>query len=105
MNQSLQQNWTLMASHGMVLFYIAANPDSTMREIAEALALTERRIARIVRDLADAEMLQIQKMGRRNFYRVNGSASFRHPTLSHVKLSAFVKALSDGLEEQTKATV
>ena len=94
MEQGLKQNWTLMASHGVVLFYIAASPDKTMREMAEALELTERRIVRIVRDLSDAGMLEVTKSGRRNVYRVNEDASFRHPTLSHVKLSALVQALA-----------
>jgi DNA-binding MarR family transcriptional regulator len=94
MEYGLKQNWTLMASHGVVLFYIAANPDKTMREMAEALELTERRIVRIVRDLSDAGMLEVTKSGRRNVYRVNEDASFRHPTLSHVKLSAIVHALA-----------
>jgi hypothetical protein len=98
---SLQQNWTLMASHGVVLFYIAANPDSTMREMAEQLDLTERRIARIVRDLSEAGMLEIQKVGRRNSYRVNEAAHFRHPTLSHLKLSAFVEAVRGRVGEAT----
>ena len=35
------KNWNLMATHGIVLFYIAANPDSTMRQMSEALSLTD----------------------------------------------------------------
>ena len=86
-------SWTLMASHGVVLFYIAANPTATMREMSEALDLTERRIARIVKDLSEAEMLRIVRCGRRNSYEVNEEASFRDPTLSHVKLSSIVDAV------------
>lgn len=82
-----------MASHGVVLFYIAANPTATMREMSEALDLTERRIARIVKDLSDAEMLRIVRCGRRNSYEVNEEASFRDPTLTHVKLSLVVDAV------------
>jgi hypothetical protein len=46
-----------MNSHGIVLFYIAANPLSTMRRMAEALGLTERRVARIIGDLIEAGLL------------------------------------------------
>ena len=105
MDYSLQQNWTLMASHGVVLFYIAANPDSTMREMAEQLDLTERRIARIVRDLSEAGMLEIKKIGRRNSYRVNEAAHFRHPTLSHLKLAAFVEAVTRRADDGTRPPV
>ncbi len=91
------KNWNLMATHGIVLFYIAANPDSTMRQMSEALSLTERRIAQVVRDLADAELLNVKRNGRRNSYSVNLDAGFRHPTLSHITLGKFVEVLSGTL--------
>jgi DNA-binding IscR family transcriptional regulator len=88
------KNWNLMATHGVVLFYIAANPEATMRQMSEALNLTERRIAQVVRDLAEAELLTVERNGRRNSYSVNPDAHFRHPTLSHITLGHFVKMLS-----------
>ena len=88
------KDWNLMATHGVVLFYIAANPESTMRQMAESLSLTERRIAQVVRDLADADLLTVRRNGRRNSYTVNPDANFRHPTLSHIRLGHFVKMLS-----------
>lgn len=93
MREGLNDSWTLMASHGVVLFYIAANPNATMREMAEPLMLTERRITGIIRDLSGAGMIEVAKVGRRNSYRVKGEAYFRHPTLSHIKLQTFVDAL------------
>jgi DNA-binding IscR family transcriptional regulator len=90
----VSKNWNLMATHGVVLFYIAANPDATMRQMSESLNLTERRIAQVVRDLADADLLTVTRSGRRNSYSVNPDAKFRHPTLSHITLGRFVKMLS-----------
>lgn len=92
--------WNLMATHGVVLFYIAANEDSTMREMSEELGITERRIAQVVRDLADANFLVVNKEGRRNSYSVNLEANFRHPTLSHIRLKRFVDALRAGEKEK-----
>jgi DNA-binding MarR family transcriptional regulator len=88
------RNWNLMATHGIVLFYIAANPNSTMRQMSEALDLTERRIAQVVRDLSDAKLIEVRRQGRRNSYSVNPEARFRHPTLSHITLDKFVKMLA-----------
>lgn len=88
------KNWNLMATHGVVLFYIAANPEATMRQMSESLNLTERRIAQVVRDLAEAELLTVERNGRRNSYSVNPDAHFRHPTLSHITLGRFVQMLS-----------
>jgi DNA-binding transcriptional regulator GbsR (MarR family) len=90
----MTKNWNLMATHGVVLFYIAANPDSTMRQMSESLNLTERRIAQVVRDLSDANLLEVTRVGRRNSYSVNPAANFRHPTLSHITLGKFVKVLT-----------
>jgi DNA-binding MarR family transcriptional regulator len=91
------KNWNLMATHGIVLFYIAANSESTMRQMSEALSLTERRIAQVVRDLSEAELLNVTRNGRRNSYSVNPNAGFRHPTLSHITLGKFVEVLSGTL--------
>jgi hypothetical protein len=88
------KNWNLMATHGVVLFYIAANPDATMRQMSESLNLTERRIAQVVRDLSEADLLTVSRNGRRNSYSVNPEAKFRHPTLSHISLGRFVTMLS-----------
>jgi hypothetical protein len=90
----VSKNWNLMATHGVVLFFIAGNPDATMRQMSESLNLTERRIAQVVRDLAEADLLTVKRQGRRNSYAVNPDASFRHPTLSHIRLSHFVKMIT-----------
>jgi hypothetical protein len=99
------KNWNLMATHGIVLFYIAANPESTMREMSESLNLTERRIAQVVRDLADGDYLSVTRNGRRNSYSVNPDAPFRHPTLSHVTLGKFVEMISGSLPVALVASV
>jgi predicted transcriptional regulator len=90
-----------MATHGIVLFFLAANPDSTMREMSEALGVTERRIAQVVRDLADEDLIKVTRRGRRNSYTINPEARFRHPTLSHVKLGSFVSVVRKGAPESS----
>ena len=89
----MSKEWTLMATHGVVLFYIVARPNVTMRQMSEALSLTERRIAQVVRDLAAAGLIDVKKEGRRNSYSVNRNAHFRHSTLSHIPLGRFVDTL------------
>jgi DNA-binding MarR family transcriptional regulator len=90
-----------MATHGIVLFFVAANPDSTMRQMSEALGVTERRIAQVVRDLADEDLIKVTRRGRRNSYTVNPEARLRHPTLSHVKLGSFVSVLTKRAPESS----
>jgi hypothetical protein len=69
-----------------------------MLQMSEALGLTERRIAQVVRDLVEGGMLDVAKKGRRNFYSVNHKAKFRHPTLSHIQLGRFVEVVSPANE-------
>lgn len=97
-----KRDWTIFSSHGTVLFYVAANPDSTLREISDVLGITERQIARIVKDLAEAEMLQVQHVGRRNSYQVNADAHLRHPTLSHIPLRQIIEAVAPLLTAEAR---
>ncbi len=91
--------WTLLTSHGHVLIYLAAEADATIREITEALGISERRVSTIIHDLEAAGMLFVTKIGRRKHYEVNQEATFRHPVLSHVKL----REVLDKLKPCTRA--
>jgi DNA-binding transcriptional regulator GbsR (MarR family) len=89
----LPRPWYLISSHGVVLLHIAGNSSPTLREMSEALGLTERRISQIVQDLAEAEYLTVERVGRRSIYQINQAASMRHPTLQHVKLGDVIELL------------
>jgi DNA-binding IscR family transcriptional regulator len=82
----LTRPWFLISTHGVVLLHIASNPGATLREMSEAVNLTERRVSQIVQDLAGEGYLTIQRVGRRSAYTINEAASMRHPTLQHVRL-------------------
>ena len=41
---SIANHWYVVSSHGAVLFYIAVNPDCTIREIADEMSLTQRTV-------------------------------------------------------------
>ena len=72
------------------MFYVASRPGMTVREVADALGLTERRISDILKDLRRAGFLWVLRIGRRNTYRLAPTATFRHPLLSHVSIEAFL---------------
>lgn len=88
-------NWTLLTSHGLVLLYVARHPDATIREIAGRLLITERRIASIIKDLVDADLLLVRRLGRRNHYTLSTEARFRHPMIEEVEFKAFVDLWRD----------
>ncbi len=80
-DMTIENHWYLVSSHGSVLFYIAVNPDCTIAEIAEAMALTRRTVWGLIGDLRRAKMLRIRKEGRRHHYSVDLDAPFKHPVL------------------------
>ena len=90
---TVERQWHLLSSHGALLFYIAAHPDSTIYNIAEGMSLTQRTVWGIIGDLRRAEMLHVRKKGRRHHYAVNLSAPFRHPVLNGLLLSDVLQEL------------
>jgi len=91
--QQTRPEWMVVSSHGMVLLHIAANPQITLRQLSDALGLSQRWAGRIVKDLAEANMLYVERRGLRNQYQVNPNANFRHPTLSHIPLARIIDAV------------
>ena len=92
---TMENHWYLVSSHGAILFYIAVNPECTIKEIAEAMSLTRRTVWGVIGDLRRAEMLQIRKEGRRHHYTVNLDAPFKHPVLNGFSLRLVLGELVD----------
>ena len=61
-----------------------------MRDVAEAVGITERAVQQIVHDLVEGHYVEKEKVGRRNRYRVVRSSHFRHELEADVSLGAFV---------------
>jgi len=70
--------WSFLTNYGLVLTYIGRHPDSTGREIAGAVGITERAVRKIVNELRTAGYLEPEKVGRRNRYRVNATQPLRY---------------------------
>ena len=72
-------SWTFLTNHTQVLLCIAQNSsDIRLRDIAQMVGITERAVQRIVADLAAAGIIERRRIGRRNRYLVNRSATMRH---------------------------
>lgn len=83
-------DWTFLTNHGHVLVALARDPDARMRDVADAVGITERAVQQIVRDLLLQGYLEKEKLGRRNRYEVTRRAHFRHPLESGVTLGQFL---------------
>ena len=94
MKQNGERPWNLWSRQGSVLLYIALSPDSTVKDIATSMGLTQRSVWDHIGDLRRAGMIETRKDGRRNRYRVNLDGPFKHPTISGVTLRAVLGNLS-----------
>lgn len=75
--------WTFLSNHAHVLICLANTPDLRMRDIAQAVGITERAVQRIVAELTEGGFLDVVKDGRRNRYTVNDQLPLRHPVEAH----------------------
>ena len=62
--------WSFLTNHARALLCIAHDPGVRLRDIAEALGITERSAYAIVADLSDAGYVAKEKEGRRNRYEI-----------------------------------
>jgi hypothetical protein len=63
-------HWTFLSNHGRALLCIARDPGARLRDIAESVAVTERRAHGIVSDLVAAGYVVKRREGRRNRYTI-----------------------------------
>lgn len=89
-----QAKWTFLSNHGHILVHINRNPDSKIKEIAEAVGITERSALSILSDLETSGYISVERVGRRNNYRVNAHKNFRHPMEAQQPISALLRIFS-----------
>ncbi|RFU40026.1 MarR family transcriptional regulator [Actinomadura logoneensis] len=74
-----ERPWTFLTNHARVLVMIARHPESRLRDIADAIGITERAAQMIVNDLEGGGYLTRTRIGRRTHYSVHPDRPFRHP--------------------------
>src|SRR5437868_9602942 len=62
--------WSFLTNHARVLLCIAHDPSIRLRDIGDAVGVTERAAHRIVSELADAGYITRERDGRRNHYEI-----------------------------------
>ena len=72
-------DWTFLTNHAHVMVCLRRDPTSRMRDVADAVGITERAAQRIVSELEEAGYLAREREGRRNRYTLNMDLPLRHP--------------------------
>jgi DNA-binding IclR family transcriptional regulator len=86
--------WTFLTNHTHVLVCLMRDPGMRLRDVAQAVGITERAVQKIVLDLEEAGVLIRQRDGRRNRYRIRPGKYLRHPLEHHCQLSDLLDLLT-----------
>lgn len=78
--------WSFLTNHGLAFLVIADDPHVRMRDIAEAIGVTERTAQRLVTDLVDAGYLHRKRPRRRNVYTVQADSRLRLPRRRDIEI-------------------
>lgn len=87
-------SWGFLTNHALVLIHVANNPRSTLREIANAVGITERATLSILRAMEEDDIMTRQREGRRNRYWVDFSALLEHQLRGPYSVSELVEELT-----------
>ena len=70
-------DWSFLTNHARALLLIAKQPDARLKDLAAALAVTERTAYGIVADLSQAGSVVKERHGTRNRYHIQDHLSLR----------------------------
>ena len=86
--------WSFLTNHAQVLIRIAEDPDIRLRELGDAVGITERAAHRIVTDLDAAGYVTRTRNGRRNRYSVRYDLPLPDPLARGQKVGDLLEILT-----------
>ena len=75
---TVNQRWTFLTNHSHVLVLLHNDPDAVLRHVALQVGITERAVQRIIQDLERGGVIERERIGRRNHYKVLADQPLRH---------------------------
>jgi DNA-binding MarR family transcriptional regulator len=94
MSREEQPGWTFLSNHTHVLVCLAGDGDLTVRDIAQKVGITERAVLRIIAELEQGGVLEREREGRRNRYRIHSEVPLRHPLEAHCRIGDLLRLVA-----------
>jgi hypothetical protein len=94
MPQDKTPGWSFLTNHAQVLLCIAHDPGIRLREIGDAVGITERAAHRIVVELAAAGYISRRRNGRRNHYTIQSHLPLPDPLAREQKIGDLLAILA-----------
>jgi DNA-binding MarR family transcriptional regulator len=85
--------WDFLTNHAHVLVCVAHDPGIRLRDIAEAVGITERAAHRILSELVEEGYVLRERRGRRNRYQVVAERPMRHPLVQAREVGELLELL------------
>jgi len=89
--------WGLLSNHALVLIHVVEHPRSTLRQIADAVGVTDRAARSLLRAIEEDGVVARRREGRRNVYTVSIEALMEHRSyggFSIAQIAALILALA-----------
>jgi hypothetical protein len=96
MAQNVPPTWSFLTNHAQVLLCIANDPGIRLRDIGEAVRITERAAHRIVTELADAGYISRQRIGRRTRYTIQSDLPIPDPLAREQSIGDLIGLIDRG---------
>lgn len=87
--------WTFFTNHAHVLLCLAEDPEMRLRDVVAAVGITERAVQKIISELEAGGVLERERRGRRNVYRIHADLPLRHPVESHCTVQGLMGFVLD----------
>ena len=94
-NARASHSWTFLTNHAHVLAVLHSDPHKVIREVAMEVGITERAVQRIIQELESEGIVQRERVGRQNRYRIIQSHPLWHPNEAHRKVGDLLKAITE----------
>jgi hypothetical protein len=93
MGQDGTPSWSFLTNHAQVLLCIAQDPGIRLRDIGEAVGITERAAHRIVVELVAAGYISRKRNGRRVQYTIQSHLPLPDPLPREQKIGDLLAVL------------
>jgi DNA-binding transcriptional ArsR family regulator len=88
--------FTYLTNHSHVLVALDTDPELRVRDLAAMVGITERAVQRILSDLEEAGAIKVERIGRRNRYRIYRGGRLRHPLEDHCTIGGLLSWVHAG---------
>ncbi len=87
-------HWTFLTNHSHVLVLLSRTPSLVLREVAQQVGITERAVQRIIADLEAGGVIEREKIGRQNHYRIRTKQPLRHSVTSRCTIGELLALIN-----------